>query len=162
MKKNETRAAPGAGSIAFLLAQVGGHAATKFAERLAPLGLTLPEAGILRAIGATSRLSQKALAEALSIFPSRLVQLVDGLEDRGLVERHDSPHDRRVYELRLSENGRQALEALGRAGRAHEEAFGAPLSASERVQLRALLTRIADHEGLTPGVHPGFRSMGPK
>src|SRR5262245_23924430 len=84
-------------STAFLLAQVGAHAATQFAERLAPLELTPAHAGILRLIRTSSGMSQQALSSMLGVLPSRLVVLVDELEDRGLVERRDSPEDRRVY-----------------------------------------------------------------
>ena len=157
VKKDEEHAR---GSTAFLLAQVGGQAAVRYAERLAPLGLSPPQSGMLRVIGRSAGISQKALAEALSILPSRLVVLVDELEAMGLVQRRDSADDRRVYELHLSEKGRRALEAVGRVARAHDDAFLAPLTEEERGQLFALLARLADKEGLTPGVHPGFRRLG--
>ena len=147
-------------SPSFLLAQIGAHAAMKFAERLAPLGLSPPDAGILRAIGASAGLSQKRLGERLSILPSRLVVLVDELERRGLVERRDSPEDRRVYELHLTDAGRRALEAIGRTARQHDAALCAALDESERAELSALLTRIAEEQGLEPGVHPGFKRLG--
>jgi DNA-binding MarR family transcriptional regulator len=151
--------ARGRGSTAFLLAQVGGQAAARYAERLGSLGLTPAQSGMLRVLGNSAGISQKALAETLSILPSRLVVLVDELEERGLIERRDRTDDRRVYELYLSEKGRQALEAVGRVARAHDEAFLQPLDEEERGQLRVLLGRLADTEGLTPGVHPGYRRL---
>src|SRR5437763_8702685 len=81
--------------LAFLLSQVGAHAAARFAERLAPLNLTPPHAGILRVIQQADGLSQQALGEKLGMFPSRLVVVLDELEQRGLVERRDNPADRR-------------------------------------------------------------------
>ncbi len=71
---------------AFLLSQVGAHAAGRFADRLAPLGLKPPHAGILRALDRADGLSQQALGEGLGTFPSRLVALLDELEGRGMVE----------------------------------------------------------------------------
>src|SRR5438128_10009651 len=82
-------------SAAFLLAQVGAHAASKFAERLAKLNLAPSDAGILRILAATSAITQQALASALGMVPSRLVSLIDHLESRGLIERRDNPDDRR-------------------------------------------------------------------
>ncbi len=161
MKKSEdTEPLRGRGSTAFLLAQVGAQAAMRYAERLAASGLSAAQSGMLRIIGAREGISQKALAGALGILPSRLVVLVDELEERGLVERRDSAEDRRVYELHLSERGRSALESVGRVARAHDDAFLEPLTEAERKKLRALLTKIADREGLSPGVHPGYRRMG--
>ena len=81
--------------LAFLLSQVGAHASARFAERLEPLGLKPPHAGILRVIEQADGLSQQALGEKLGMFPSRLVAVLDELEERGLVERRDSPTDRR-------------------------------------------------------------------
>jgi DNA-binding MarR family transcriptional regulator len=161
VKKDAERSgwAHGRGSTAFLLAQVGGQAAARYAERLGALGLTPAQSGMLRVLGNSAGISQKALSEMLSILPSRLVILVDELEERGLIERRDHTDDRRAYELHLSEKGRQALEGVGRVARAHDEAFLQPLNEGERGQLRALLSRLADKEGLTPGVHPGYRRL---
>jgi DNA-binding MarR family transcriptional regulator len=151
----------GTRSAAFLLAQVGGHAATRFGERLAELELTRPHAGVLRAIAASSGLSQQSLAGMLAILPSRLVVLVDDLQERGLVERRDDPDDRRVYALHLTTKGEQTMGDIGRVARAHEEALCAALTQEERAQLVELLARIADEQGLTPGVHPGLQQLGP-
>ena len=60
-------------STAFLLAQVGAHAAANFAERLARLDLMPAHAGTLRVIHMNSGISQQALASMLRLPPSRLV-----------------------------------------------------------------------------------------
>ena len=151
-----------AASPAFLLAQVGGHAAMKFGERLSVLGLTPPHVAILGAIDRSEGLSQQALCERLRVMPSRLVTLVDELEQRELVERRDKPEDRRTYALHLTEKGRSVLKATGQVAREHQEALCAALTGAERQQLAALLRRIADQQGLTPGVHPGFSRLGRK
>jgi DNA-binding MarR family transcriptional regulator len=145
------------GSPAFLLAQVGAHAAAQFAERIAPLELKPAEAGILRAIAARVGSSQRALSELLAILPSRLVMLVDELESRGLIERRDDPEDRRSYALHLTDEGKKKLEAIGQAARLHNQAICAALNEQEREELACLLSRIADQQGLTPGVHPGYK-----
>lgn len=144
---------------AFLLAQIGAHAAARFAERLAPLGLTPPHAGILRILGREPDMTQKALADLLGAFPSRLVLLLDELEKRGLVERHARPKDRRSHALRLTQAGRAQLEVLGRIAREHQDDLCAGLSAAERDQLRDLLLKIATQQELRPGVHTGYRKL---
>jgi DNA-binding MarR family transcriptional regulator len=147
---------------AFLLAQVGAHAASKFAERLATLGLTPPDAGILRLLRSDGGVSQQEMAGKLGIHPSRLVAVLDELQNKGLLERRSNPDDRRQYSLHLTEKGIQALEQIGQVARQHQEALCAALSPEEREQLTQLLRRIADQQGLTPGVHPGYRWMKPK
>jgi len=150
------------GSTAFLLAQVGAHAATQFGERMTKLRLTRPHAGILRLVGLSPGLSQQELGRRLSILPSRLVALLDELQERGLVERRPDPQDRRTYALHLTAAGRSATEQIGRIAREHDDAICASLNADERQQLHALLTRIADQQGLIPGVHPGYRTLDTK
>jgi DNA-binding MarR family transcriptional regulator len=147
---------------AFLLAQVGAHAASKFAERLAVLRLTPPDAGILRFLQTTTGMSQQELSGKLGIHPSRLVAVLDGLEEKGLVERRANEDDRRQYSLRLTEGGAQALEEIGQVARLHQDALLAALSREEREALAELLTKIADQQGLTAGVHPGYRWMKPR
>jgi DNA-binding MarR family transcriptional regulator len=147
-------------ALAFLLSQVGAHAAARFAERLAPLNLTPAHTGILRVIKQSDGLSQQALGEKLGMFPSRLVVVLDELEKRGLLERRDNPADRRSYALCLTNAGDEALEQIGRIGREHQNALCAALDESERAQLADFLRRIADEQQLTPGIHPGFRKLG--
>lgn len=149
----------GASSPAFLLAQVGAHAAARFAERLEGIGLVPAHAGILRLIDGSQGLSQQALGAELSVLPSRLVALIDDLEHRGLVERRDHPSDRRSHALFLTAKGRDALNAIGRVAREHQAGLCAALSDDERTQLAQLLRRIAHQQGLRPGVHPGFSRL---
>ncbi len=148
--------------VAFLLAQLGAHAARRFGERVATIGLTPPDAGMLRKIASDPGISQQALAEHLGIMPSRMVALIDELETKGMVKRKRSTEDRRNYALALTERGRQALVELSRIAADHEEALCAALSEEEKLQLGDLCRRIAEEQGLKPGVHPGYRQLGSK
>jgi DNA-binding MarR family transcriptional regulator len=148
------------GELAFLLSQVGAHGAARFAERLTALELAPPHAGILRVLGLEDGLSQQVLGEKLGVFPSRLVGLLDHLEQRGLVERRHNPADRRSHALALTAAGRDTLERIGQIARTHEEALCAALDDADRAQLAEFLRRIAAEQQLTPGVHPGFRRLG--
>lgn len=78
---------PAEKAVGFLLAQVGAHAATRFAERLEPVSLKPSDAGIIRLLAESAGLSQQALASRLRMHASRLVAVVDDLERRGLVKR---------------------------------------------------------------------------
>jgi DNA-binding MarR family transcriptional regulator len=144
-------------STAFLLAQVGAHAAAQFGERLTELHLSRPHAGILRMIGVSPGLSQQQLGRRLRILPSRLVTLLDELEERGLIERRPDAGDRRVYALHLTAAGQRMMERIGRIAREHDAAICAALTEDEKEQLGLLLSKIAEEQGLTPGVHPGYR-----
>jgi DNA-binding MarR family transcriptional regulator len=147
---------------AFLLAQVGAHAAARFAELLAPLHLSPPHAGILRVLSKSAGLSQQELALMLNMHPSRLVGLVDELETSGFVKRQENMDDRRTYALHLTDEGRAILGEISRIAQEHQDSLLTSLGKEEREQLTNLLQRIADEQGLTPGVHPGFSRIGRK
>ena len=148
--------------IAFLLAQLGAYAAERFGERAAALDFTRPQAGLLRLISREPGLSQQAVARRLGTPPSRLVALVDGLEQRGLIERRRNPGDRRNYALHPTAAGEQAMAALGQASLEHEQVITAPLTPAERAQLSKLLGKLAAAHGMVPGVHPGYRHLSAK
>ena len=148
--------------IAFLVAQLGAYAADRFGEGAAALDFTRPQAGLLRLISREPGQSQQAVARRLGTPPSRLVALVDGLEQRGLIERRRNPGDRRNYALHLTAAGEQAMTDLSQVSLEHEQAIAAPLTPAERAQLSSLLGKLAAAHGLVPGIHPGYRNLSEK
>ena len=146
--------------LAFLISQVGAHAAHGFAELLSQLDLKPHDAGILRILGSNPGQSQQALSDLLGAFPSQLVAMVDGLEKRGLVERRNNPHDRRSYRLYLTKTGRKTLARIGKLTLQLESDLFAALHEQDRAVLLGLLTRIISEQGLTPGVHPAYKQIG--
>ncbi|HEX4310453.1 MAG TPA: MarR family winged helix-turn-helix transcriptional regulator [Acidobacteriaceae bacterium] len=151
----------GSFGAAFLLAQLGSHAARSFAERLARLRLIPAHSGILYLVDATPGLTQQALANRLGMVPSRLVALLDELEALGLTQRRVSAGDRRRHELVLTEKGKKTLTAIGDVSREHQRALLAALTDQDREHLATLLQRIADQQGLIRNVHPGYKTLRP-
>jgi DNA-binding MarR family transcriptional regulator len=152
---------PHAESVGFLLSQLGFATSRSFKERLAPLDLDPKQFGMLRYVAAAEGQSQHALGEALQIPPSRMVALVDELEDRGLLERRPDPADRRVRALHLTPKGRQTLERAMEVAIEHEKETCGCLEPGEREELLDVLNRIAEARGLRAGVHPGLKAGGP-
>src|ERR1700757_901480 len=147
--------------VAFLLAQLGHHAATLFAEQVASIELTPPHAGILRAIAADPGRSQQALSAQLGMLPSRVVVYVDELEERGYVERRRNPDDRRLHALHLTAAGKRLMRKLSELARQHELRLTAALDPDQYSALRGLLATVAQQQGLTSHVHPGYRTLRP-
>src|SRR6202007_2905499 len=145
--------------VAFLLAQLGHHAATLFAEQMATIELSPPHAGILRAIAAEPGRSQQALSAQLGMLASRVVVYVDELEERGYVERLRTPDDRRLHALYLTTAGKRLMRKLSELARQHELRLTAALDPEEYSALRGLLATVAQQQGLTPHVHPGYRTL---
>jgi DNA-binding MarR family transcriptional regulator len=146
---------PGPG-IAFLISQLGYVISTRFRAILSPLGLEPRHFLVLRHVSRAEGSSQHALGQALRIPASRMVGLVDTLEQRGLVERRANPRDRRARALYLTEEGRRVLEQAFGLAVGHERAVTAGLSDDEQAQLLGLLRRLDLARELVPGVHPAL------
>lgn len=147
--------------LAFLIAQVGSHSQSSFGKQVDAFGLRLAHVGVLKAIVRAGGLTQRGLGDALGMFPSNLVRLIDELEERGLVRRGKSTADRRSYTLQLTEKGQDVTLQLIALTRAHQDRVCTSLAPAERKELTRLLKKIATEQGLRPGVHPelpGLRS----
>jgi DNA-binding MarR family transcriptional regulator len=140
--------------VALLLSQLGFHSTRLWKERLAPLGVDPRHVVLLRHVAAAEGQSQQALGKAMRIPASRMVALVDELEQAGLLQRWPSPTDRRAHALRLTGEGRRMLDRLTQVSADHEEQLCAGLTQAERRRLAALLSQVAARQGLPTGVHP--------
>jgi DNA-binding MarR family transcriptional regulator len=87
-----------------------------------------------------------------------MVGLVDDLENRGLIQRRRHPTDRRAHALHLTAAAHDLLPRAQRAADEQETHLLAGINEADRTHLIALLQRLADHAGLSPGVHPGLRN----
>jgi DNA-binding MarR family transcriptional regulator len=160
----DSRAAPPghaeADGLAYLLVQLGFHVARRFSEQLAPLGLEPRQFGMLTRLAANEGRSQQAIGELVGLNPTRMVFLVDDLEQRGLVERRRNPADRRSHALYLTELGRVKLREAQQASAGPQDEIGASLTERQRGQLTGLLRRLADEQGIPeeglPGPPPGI------
>jgi len=147
-------------TLAFLLSQVGIHAARQFAERIAEVDLQPPLFRVLNLVEAAEGQSQQAIGEAIQVPPSRMVALVDELEQRGLVERRPDPADRRVRALFLTEKGRKTLTRGREIAKQHEKELTRGMAAADRKRLTELLQKIVDEQTIGRGIHPGLSGKG--
>jgi DNA-binding MarR family transcriptional regulator len=105
----------------------------------AEFDLSLSQLDALKNLGEPC--SQRELAQSLHFDASNVTDIVDRLEERGLVSRTIDPSDRRVRRLVVTAEG----EALRRKlfERALDEAPIQSLTSAELLQLRDLLAKIA-------------------
>jgi DNA-binding MarR family transcriptional regulator len=141
--------------FAYLLVQLGTWAARRFAERLAPLELEPRHAGMLLRLAVSEGQSQQAIGELIGLNSTRMVFLVDELEQRGLVERRRNDADRRSYALYLTEAGWDTVRRVRQVAAQHQAELGTSLSEAERSQLTGLLRRVAAEHGITERNLPG-------
>jgi DNA-binding MarR family transcriptional regulator len=150
---SQPRPRPG---IGFLLSQLGGQSSKRWSERLDRLGLEPREVMVFRFVAMAEGRSQSEIARAIGLPASRIVALVDRLEQRGWVERRVSADDRRTHALHLTPGGRNLFEQVATLSAEHEADLARGLSAKDQATLVELLGRVAAAQGLAEGVHPGF------
>jgi DNA-binding MarR family transcriptional regulator len=142
--------------IAFLLSQLGGQSSRAWTTRLAQIGLEPREVMLFRFVALAEGRSQREVAAAIGLPASRIVGLVDRLEEQGWIERRQSASDRRTHALHVTAAGRIVLDQIRVASAEHEAELTAGLDRPERAALHAVLARMAERHGLAAGVHPGF------
>jgi DNA-binding MarR family transcriptional regulator len=147
-------------SLGFLLSQVGIYASRRFGHRIAALDLQPPLFRVLNVVDAAEGQSQQAIGEAIQAPPSRMVAIVDELEQRGLVERRPHPSDRRIRALYLTAAGRKLLARGRKIAAEHEEELTRGMSSGDRKRLIELLQKVVDEQGIGSGVHPGLSEPG--
>jgi DNA-binding MarR family transcriptional regulator len=111
-------------------------------ETLEPWEIT---PGQSRALGVLThhgvmRLSE--LSEHLRIAPRSTTEVVDDLQERGLVERRPDPNDRRATLVALTDRGESVGAAIRSARSAEAERFFGDLSASDRADLDRILRQL--------------------
>jgi DNA-binding MarR family transcriptional regulator len=133
-----------------LLAKIGRAVERWFAEALKPSELTPKHVGVLLQVRAQPT-SQQALCESIGVDASKLVGVLNDLEDEGLIVRRRDPADRRRHIVEVSKEGRSLVAAGERAIAQVEERLFAGLDAEERAQLHRLLAKVADSSGIFVG-----------
>jgi DNA-binding MarR family transcriptional regulator len=109
-------------------------------------GLTMWEYIALTRVARGPAGNQLALAKAINYDKTRLVRLLDRLEQGGLVAREADPADRRSYLVRITPQGKRRHAAVVRDIRAMEDALLATVPAKERTALHGALARLAEPE----------------
>lgn len=84
-------------------------------------------------------LSVKALGDHVGLSLAAASRAVEGLHQRGYVERHEDACDRRVKRVRIADAGRRAIAELHTANIAALTEFIATLTPDERRDLAAAL-----------------------
>jgi DNA-binding MarR family transcriptional regulator len=112
-----------------------------------PFDLRKVDFSLLMILLANGSVSPKPLARALAVTAPKLTQLLDRLEERGLLERQPNPQDGRSQLVVLTESGRRLSLEAEAAARPMEAALSARLTRAEHAMLIELLDKLAGQPG---------------
>ncbi len=140
------------GALLVIAARTGQERAN---ARLASMGLNVRMCGVLNLLADEGPLTQQQIGAMLSIDRTTMVELLDDLEQQGILRREVNPDDRRSHLIKLTAQGRARQKV---AMNAFDEAAGeffSPLNAGERQQLASMLRRLITrpdnpHKKLSP------------
>ena len=123
----------------------------RWGAQLAPHGMSPHYYRALAAIAHASHddeqvsgLKLRDIADRLRIAPRSATEVVDGLEERGLVERVPHPQDRRATLVVMTPEGQQLHQELRAERRRSSEAFFAVLDERDRGELGRLLEKLLE------------------
>jgi len=131
-------------------------------RRLAAHGVTAAQWGVLIGLHQGASQTVRGLASFLSVDGGAVTRLIDRLESKGLVQRRVDRADRRSVILSLSEAGEALIAPLSQTVDEHDAATLGGLSAAERRQFLAALSRLLAAQGIEPDGRPFADGAGPK
>ena len=108
-------------------------------EHLKHWGLSVAQFDVLAHVGASEGMTQQELADSLLVTKGNVCQLVDKLEDRGLISRHQEGRANRLF---LTDEGRRLFEEVVPV---HEAMIGerfSVLSEGDQARLYELLRKF--------------------
>ena len=133
------------GTTGFLITRAHLRTHRDFMNALQPLDIEPRHYGSMRVLRVVGPVTQGQLAALLDVSPATVVQMVDHLEQRGLLSRQRDSADRRVYRLHLTERGEEVLEqARETAADVQQTWLGGPRSRAWRDLVRLLPLLLTD------------------
>ena len=106
---------------------------------LAEHGISMWAYSVLTALCEQPYRGQNALAEVIGADKTRIIDVLDGLQERGFISREPDPADRRARLLAVTPSGRKVRDQVRRAIRREEQRLLADVPTRDRdAFLRAL------------------------
>jgi DNA-binding MarR family transcriptional regulator len=145
-------------SSGFLLARLGLGFKGKAIEQIEKAGFEPHQYSVLAMLGEDVRETQAAIADALMLDPSRLVAVLDSLEEKGLVMRQRDPQDRRRHVVKITPEGKRQLQKLRGITKKLEDEYFAAFTPEERATFHEFLLRLASEHDPRCGFAPNVSS----
>lgn len=133
--------------VTFLLGMLGLKTRARGERFMRELGVTPAQGRTIGYIEANQDrgVIQRELVEMSGTTAASVSSLLDGLEERGFIERRPAPDDARRKLIYVLPPAQGLTDGWEQHGRDVEQELLAPLSAAERATLRELLERLNNH-----------------
>jgi DNA-binding MarR family transcriptional regulator len=128
----------------FLLSRLGSLASRSWAAFLAAHDLTQSQYAVLVVLNEQGPVGQQRLAQLVAVDARNIVQVLDSLGARELIQRQTDPADRRRRIITLASGGIALAGTLSEAAGAGRNDFLAALGDRDRQHLNDLLQRLYD------------------
>lgn len=134
-------------SALHLLHRAGQCADELFAINIGGSDLTPRQFAVLKAIAGSDEPSQTDLVEKTGIDRSTMADIIRRLVGRSLVQRRRTRRDARMYAVKLTEKGRNALDVAEPAVKSTDERILSTLPVAQREPFLKALSRIVESIG---------------
>lgn len=131
--------------VAFITSNTSKKMEDFFNERLIPLGTTRVQWIALYYLGKYDSISQSDLAKKMNIKNSTIVRLIDRMERNGYVKRVKDVKDRRITNLKLTQDGKKLREKLLPEGQKVNEIFSKNITDDEFKIFMNVLNKMVDN-----------------
>lgn len=128
--------------IQFLTARLAAKGNAYANKLLEEVDLNVRQFSVLALAASELKPTQREMSSFVALDPSQIVALVDALEDRNLVKRETDPRDRRSKNIVATPAGEKLYRQAREITVSAEDHVLAKLTATERDQLRNLLTKV--------------------
>ncbi|WP_165070457.1 MarR family winged helix-turn-helix transcriptional regulator [Marisediminicola senii] len=137
--------------LTWSVVRVARYAGQRLADRLAAHDLTPIHFGALAHLAAVGEMSQADLARSVLVRPQSITTLLDGLEERGLIQRTGDRTRGRRNPVRISADGILALDEIRPIAQSANDLTAEGLTLEESAELNRLLLKIIH---TADGAHP--------
>lgn len=141
---------PAPQGVGFLLGIAHRARRRAWEANLADLGLTAPQAAVLRLVAARPGNGVRHLARALGTDPMNSRRIAEALISAGLCEARQDPLDARRRPLHLTERGQQLASEVSRRARQEEDRLLIELGTRRYGELLEVLRTLAAAEQPDP------------
>lgn len=114
-------------------------------RRLHDFGLGFPEQVILMYLSSNNGVNQEAIAQHFMLDKGAIAKTLRKLEEKGLIERHQNPENKRENLISIAQEGQSILGEMGAALNEWNQCFFEGLSEDDIRQYEQITEKITDN-----------------